>query len=141
MLLGAVASTGQVSPAIFFDGGYRLNADDYLAVLKDKIIPWMTEGAGDRHFVFQQDGAPAHTAKKVQDFLANFGTKTCGLHLALTSTRWISAFGSKSRPGPVLLEHQVSPSLRTTSVSSGSTLGGLHYESVICFPTSIGGCY
>lgn len=69
MMLGVVASTGEMSPPIFFPIGYRLTAAKYIEVLSSTIIPWMVRVAGDRAFVFQQDGAPAHTAKATQDFL------------------------------------------------------------------------
>ena len=39
MMLGVVASTGQKMPPIWFDTGYRLNAADYLEILKTKVLP------------------------------------------------------------------------------------------------------
>ena len=33
------------------------------------VKPWMEGAAGDRHYVFQQDGAPAHNASKTQAWL------------------------------------------------------------------------
>ena len=71
MFLGVIASTGEFCPPIWFPEGFRLSADDYIAVLRCKVIPWMCEVAGhhQRPFVFQQDGAPAHTAKKTAAFL------------------------------------------------------------------------
>ena len=39
MMLGVVASTGQKMPPIWFDAGYRLNAADYLEILKTKVLP------------------------------------------------------------------------------------------------------
>ena len=41
-----------------------MNTEVYLNVLKDVVKPWMDQVAGGR----QQDGAPALTAKKVQDW-------------------------------------------------------------------------
>lgn len=49
MFLGVIASTGEVSPSVFFDGGYRLNAAGYIDVLKKKLVPWMKKIAGDRN--------------------------------------------------------------------------------------------
>ncbi|XP_059079978.1 uncharacterized protein LOC131878096 [Tigriopus californicus] len=53
MMLGVVASTGDKMAPIWFPSGYRLTAADYLEVLSTK-----------------QDGAPAHTANKVQVWMA-----------------------------------------------------------------------
>jgi len=47
-----------------------VNADAYLDVLQNFVVPWEKQVSNKRHFTFQQDGAPAHYAKKVQDFLS-----------------------------------------------------------------------
>lgn len=39
MMLGVVASTGEKMPPVWFDAGYRLNAEDYLTILKTKVLP------------------------------------------------------------------------------------------------------
>ena len=36
---------------------------------EDKIIPWMKEKGAGKKFEFQQDSAPAHTAKKTVNLL------------------------------------------------------------------------
>jgi hypothetical protein len=41
----------------------------YSNVLETKIIPWMKDKAAGKEFVFQQDSAPAHTARKTVDLL------------------------------------------------------------------------
>lgn len=41
----------------------------YINVLRTVVEPWMRQVAAGRHFVFQQDGAPAHTANTTQDWL------------------------------------------------------------------------
>ena len=72
MFLGAVASTGEVPPPIWFPSGFRLAADAYIEVLRTKILPWMrrvAEAYGGVPFILQQDSAPAHRAKKTLDFL------------------------------------------------------------------------
>ena len=61
MFLGAVASTGEVSPPIWFPSGFRLAADAYIKVLRSKIVPWMkrvVKAHGGVPFTFQQDSAP-----------------------------------------------------------------------------------
>lgn len=40
-------------------------------VMDTVVKPWMEGIAGDRHYVFQQDGAPAHNANKTQAWLAD----------------------------------------------------------------------
>ena len=78
MMLGAVASTGEVSPPIWFKPRETMNAERYVKELKQKLVPWMFKvaadhpvapGAGPAPFVFQQDGAPPHTARITQAFL------------------------------------------------------------------------
>ena len=92
MFLGVVASTGEVSPPIWFPKGFRLNADSYIKALKQKIIPWMKEvamvhGTVNRldmsrmdpaAFTFQQDSAPAHRANKTLNFLHDEGISFWG---------------------------------------------------------------
>lgn len=73
MFLGVVASTGEVCKPIWFSEGFRLNSEDYIEVLRTKVIPWMREVAGNRPFVFQQDSAPAHKAKRTKTFLKQEG--------------------------------------------------------------------
>ena len=73
MFLGVVASTGEVGPVFGWPGGYRLNADGYVNALPSKIIPWMRETAAAHRnsFVFQQDSAPAHIARKTNEACCN----------------------------------------------------------------------
>ena len=79
MFLGAVASTGEKSPPIWFPQGFRLNAEAYIEALKKTLIPWMRRvaaahgGARPAPILFQQDGAPAHTAKATVNFLEEEG--------------------------------------------------------------------
>ena len=74
MLLDLVCSNGEVSPPVVFDGGFWLNADEYIDVMTSTIIPWMRKVAGKK-FVFQKDGAPPtrptrrrSSSKKIIDF-------------------------------------------------------------------------
>ena len=39
MFLGAVASTGEVSPPIWFSTGFRLDSDSYIKELKKVLVP------------------------------------------------------------------------------------------------------
>ena len=38
-------------------------------MLETVVKPWMGSIAGERHYIFQQDGVPAHNAKMTQDWL------------------------------------------------------------------------
>ena len=76
MFLGAVASTGETSTPIWFPEGFRLGANGYIEALRDTLIPWMRQVAhnrGDVPFIFQQDSAPAHRAKKLKISLKKKG--------------------------------------------------------------------
>lgn len=66
MVLGVVSSDGDVMPPHFFEKGLRLNADAYIDVLDSVVKPWMDQVANGRDYVFQQDSAPAHKARKTQ---------------------------------------------------------------------------
>ena len=58
----------EVSSPVLFDDSYWLNATRYINIMTSTIIPRMRKVAGKK-FVFQQDGAPTHTANKMQAFL------------------------------------------------------------------------
>lgn len=68
-VLMVISSEGHVMQPHFFQKGQNVTADVYLNVLKNVVKPWIIEVAGDRPYVFQQDGAPAHTSHRVQNWL------------------------------------------------------------------------
>ena len=63
MSICIVSSEGDVFTR-FFAPKEKLNAEVYSRVLEDKILPWMNDTATGKNYVFQQDSAPAHTAKQ-----------------------------------------------------------------------------
>ena len=84
MFLGVVASTGEVSPPIWFKEKETMTSAKYIAHLDKTLIPWMKKVAADHPvavdslegpinvpapFLFQQDGAPPHTSAATQTFL------------------------------------------------------------------------
>lgn len=69
MVFSAITSEGHVMPPFFFDAGQTVTGSSYLQLLKDVVQPWIRLVIGDRPYTFQQDSAPAHTAKVVQNFL------------------------------------------------------------------------
>ena len=68
MVLGVVASDGKKMPPYFFKPGERVGADVYYKVLRYHVLPWLKTNYPDGNYVWTQDGAPCHTAKKVQKF-------------------------------------------------------------------------
>ncbi len=91
-------------PLIWLPKGFRRIASNYLVAPEDKFIPWVTGTFQDGNVVFQQDGAPAHTAKTVQDFLASemFGPRTSGCHTAQSATHLTMPFSSTWRARPAV---------------------------------------
>ena len=63
MVLRVVFSKGDVFTH-FFAERENENAEVYSNVLATEIIPWMKNKAAGKEFVYQQDSAPAHTARK-----------------------------------------------------------------------------
>jgi DDE superfamily endonuclease len=70
MVFGVVTNEGHVMPPYFFPQGLRVNADAYIETLDTIVKPWIDTVAQGRPYVFQQDSAPAHTASKTQEWLA-----------------------------------------------------------------------
>ena len=73
MVFAAVTTDGHKSLIIFVEANTKINSDIYIEILMDKIYPWVLFIYGKGPFVFQQDGAPSHTARKTQEwFTVNF---------------------------------------------------------------------
>lgn len=69
MVWGAITSDGK-SPLVFVDQGVKINKEVYLKIiLKDALKPWADKHFKGKHWCFQQDSAPAHKAKIVQEWL------------------------------------------------------------------------
>ena len=77
MVFGVISGEGDVMPPHIFQKGLRLNSEIYIKVLEEKVFPWIQGVAGDRPWVWQQDGAPCHTSDRTADWLeencAKFG--------------------------------------------------------------------
>ena len=69
MVFGVVSSDGHVMSPHIFEEGLRVNQNVYQDVLATVVKPWIEEVAAGRPYVFQQDSAPAHTARKTQKWL------------------------------------------------------------------------
>jgi len=98
MVLSVVSNKGDIMTIHSFKQGIRVNADAYLDVLQNVVVQWMKKVENGRHFTFQQNGAPAHNAKKfkissVRMFL-NSGQRRYG-HLALQiQIHWTITYGA-----------------------------------------------
>ena len=66
IIFGVVASNGAKMPPVWFPRGHRLTAAAYKDVLLMVILPWVRKITRTANYVFQQDVAPAYTAKIVQ---------------------------------------------------------------------------
>ncbi len=69
MVLGIVARDGKKCPIIFVPDGEKVTADSYQVLLHRHVIPWLSATYSEGSYVFQQDGAPAHTANSTQQFI------------------------------------------------------------------------
>lgn len=69
MVWAGITQNGK-TPLIFIDEGVKVNQQVYKELLEKKVIPWANQHFGNQFWCFQQDSAPAHKAKKVQQFLA-----------------------------------------------------------------------
>lgn len=70
---GALASDVKKSPLCWIPDGVKVNKTIFLDFLQTKVLPWIQDEFAGLSICFQQDGAPAHTAKIVQGWCkANF---------------------------------------------------------------------
>ncbi len=73
MVWGIICSDGKKMDPIFFRPKEKCNTSVYYNLLRCKVLLWLKYNFPDASYVWQQDGAPAHTAKKNQTFIkANF---------------------------------------------------------------------
>ena len=66
MFFGVVASDGRVAPPIFVEPGLKIDALAYQEILRRDLKPWVDANFAPGTFIFQQDGATAHTAASTQ---------------------------------------------------------------------------
>ena len=81
--LGAVSRRGKL-PLVFIEKNVKINAAYYKTKVLEKVVaPALRDLYEKDHYVFQQDGAPAHTANIVQvwcrENLTDFLDKTLWL--------------------------------------------------------------
>ena len=68
MVWTGVTSTGEKTPLIFIEEGVKVNQHVYLALLKNKLVPWINATLGESVIILQQDGATSHTANRIQEW-------------------------------------------------------------------------
>lgn len=68
MVWAGVTTDGKKTPLIFIEEGVKVDQGVYLHLLSEEVVPWVEEQYPNGRMIFQQDGAPAHTSKVVQDF-------------------------------------------------------------------------
>ncbi|QQP37037.1 Transposable element tcb1 transposase [Caligus rogercresseyi] len=59
---------GDIMPLHFFAKGQNVKKEVYLDAMQTVVKPWMTQFAAGRPYLYQQDGAPAHTSNLVQNW-------------------------------------------------------------------------
>nr|CDJ96472.1 transposase [Haemonchus contortus] len=67
MVFAGITADGK-TPLWFVPEGTKVNSQNYLELLKDKLLPWANSHFGSRFWTFQQDGAPAHRSTTVQQW-------------------------------------------------------------------------
>ncbi len=68
MVWAGVTTDGKKTPLVFVEENTKVDQCVYLHILGEEVLPWVAENYGDGPLVFQQDGAPSHTANLVQDY-------------------------------------------------------------------------
>ena len=86
-VLLVVSSEGDVMPPHFFKKSQTISKEVYVEALATIVKPWITQVAAGRRYIFQQDGAPAHTSRLVQNW--------CDEHLDMF---WSKDFWPPSSP-------------------------------------------
>ncbi|EFO96347.1 hypothetical protein CRE_14591 [Caenorhabditis remanei] len=68
MVFGAVCADGK-PPLLFVEQGAKINKEVYISqILEKTLLPWAQKYFNRCHWVLQQDGGPAHTAKFSQQW-------------------------------------------------------------------------
>uniref|UniRef100_A0A914VSL0 Transposase n=1 Tax=Plectus sambesii TaxID=2011161 RepID=A0A914VSL0_9BILA len=67
MVWGGVTHSGK-TPLVFIDEGVKVNQDVYRQqILEQALLPWAQQHFCDEDWTFQQDSAPSHKARTVQE--------------------------------------------------------------------------
>lgn len=69
MVFAGITASGK-TPLLFVPQGVKVNSKNYMDLLKKEILPWAKSHFGSTPWTYQQDGAPAHKARNVQNWCA-----------------------------------------------------------------------
>ena len=69
VMVWAGVGYGVKSPLHFLPEGVKQNGALYREFLQTKVFPWTRRTYGQRHWIFQQDGAPSHKAEETQNLI------------------------------------------------------------------------
>src|SRR5215469_10086390 len=72
MVWGAISSKGTSRLHIV---DRSMNMNQYIEILKGRLLPQVREWYGDQTWIFQQDSAPCHTGKLVKTWFAQNGVQ------------------------------------------------------------------
>ena len=64
-----VSSECYIIPSHIFEVGLKVNTKVYLDVLKSVVIPWCSQVAGSRPWVWKQESVSVHKSKETQAWL------------------------------------------------------------------------
>ena len=99
-MLGVVASNEEKIPPVWFKGSYKLTGTDYRDILATKAH-WIRKIVKGGNYMFQQDGAPAHTSNTIQDWMSQ------------NITFWPKDFWAPQSPDLILLDYSVWPHVKS----------------------------
>ena len=69
MVWAGISASGR-TPLVFVPSGVKINASSYRELILEPVVKNLGQTVfNEKSFVFQQDGAPAHTANSTQDWL------------------------------------------------------------------------
>lgn len=81
MVWAGITSSGK-TPLVFVERGVKINANVYQErILRDVVKPWSQRHFKKRRWTFQQDWAPAHSAKSTMNFCEAHFPNTWGKDL------------------------------------------------------------
>ena len=88
MVWAGISASGR-TPLVFVPSGVKFNASTYRELILELVVKNLGQTVfNGKSFVFQQDGAPAHTPNSTQDWLRRnirgLSVKTNGLPIAQT---------------------------------------------------------
>ena len=71
MVWAGISAEGRI-PLVFVPSGVKINANTYKELILEPVVKKLAETMfNNGEFLFQQDGAPAHTARSTQEWLKN----------------------------------------------------------------------